>query len=81
MIYVTSRSVVILIFLVYLHLINEAIEPDICQEIYKAIGNHLVNWNIGKLNSSCSYLITNVVVLDINMFCPGIQNMIVCKCN
>lgn len=77
-IHVASKSVTMLIFLVYFYLINKAMKLDVCQSLCKVVGNHLVSWNIKKFNSSCSYLITDVVVLDINILCSKVKDKIVC---
>ncbi len=70
MVRVAPRSVAMLIFLVHPHLINEAVELDVCKSLREAVGNNLVSWNIGELDSSCSHLVTDVVVLDIDILCP-----------
>ncbi len=43
MIRVAPRSVAVLIFLVHSHLINEAVELDVCQGLRGAVVNHLVS--------------------------------------
>ena len=81
MVYVAPRSVAVLILSVYPHLINEAVELDVCQGLPEAVSNHLISWNVGELDSSCSHLVTDVVMLDIDMFCLGVEDKVVCKCD
>lgn len=79
MVCVTLRLKAVLIFLlVYLYLINEVVELNICQGFCKIVDNHLISWNIRKLNSSYFYFITNIVVLNINILCLKMQDKIVC---
>ena len=81
MVRVAPRSVAMLIFLVHPHLINEAVELEVCQGLREAVGHHLVSWNVGELDSSCSHLITDVVVLDIDMLRLGVEDRVVCQCD
>lgn len=49
--YIAFKLKTIFIFLlVYLYLINKAIEFNICQSLYKSISNYLISWNIKKLD-------------------------------
>ena len=71
-----SRFVAMLIFLDYSHLVNKAVEFNVGQCLCKAIGNHLISWYVRKYDSLCSYFITNVVVLNIDMFCTKVENRV-----
>ncbi len=79
MVRVAPRSIAVLIHLVHPCLINEAVELDVCQGLREAVGYHLVSWNVEELDSSCSHLVTDVVMLDIDMFCPGVKDRVVCQ--
>ena len=37
------------------------------QYFFKAVSNHLLYWNIKKLNSLKDYIILDIVMLDINI--------------
>ncbi len=75
------RSVSVLIFSVHPHLINGAVELDVCQGLREAVSNYLVSWNVGKLDSSCSHFVTDVVMLDIDILRPGVKDRVVCQCD
>ena len=66
-----------LIFLGHPHLLNEVVEFDMGQCLCKAVGNHLISWNVGQLNSLCSHLIADVVVLNVNLLYPRVENRVV----
>lgn len=76
-----SPEAVLIFLLVHPDLIDKAVELDVCQGLCKAVGNHLVGWNVGKLDSSCSHLVTDVVVLDVDMLRPGMEDRVVCQCD
>ncbi len=81
MVRVAPRSVAVLIFLVHLHLINEAVELDVCQGLREAVGHHLVSGNVEELDSSFYHLVTDVLVLDIDILCLGVEDRVVCQCD
>lgn len=54
----------------HIHLLNEAIELDASQGLRKAVCNHLVGRDVRELDSLRGHLITDVVVLDIDMLGP-----------
>lgn len=53
--------------LYHAYLLNEGVEFRICQRLYLAIYNHLNNGNIAQFNSLYSKLISDEVVLDVNV--------------
>lgn len=69
-----------LIFLGHPHLFNEVVEFDISQCFCKAVGNHLISWNVGQLDSLCSHLIADVVVLNVSVFCLRVEDRVVGHC-
>lgn len=78
---VAPRFVAMLILLGHPHLVNEAVELDMCQCLREAVGNHLVSWYIGEFDSSFPHLVTDVMVLEIDVFRPGMEDGVVCQCN
>lgn len=69
------------IFLSHLYLIYEVTKFDICQIFYQASSNHLVNWDIGEFDSSSSHHIVDIIMLNINIFCFGIEDEVISQCN
>ena len=65
---------VLLILLGHLYLFDETLEHDIGQCLYEAIGNHLLCWDVGQFDSFCSYLSTVILLLDINMLSPRVED-------
>lgn len=65
-----------LIFLSHSHLFNEVIEFDVDRYFYKAINNHLLNRDIKKLYFFFFYLVTNIVVLDIDVLYPKMEDWV-----
>lgn len=56
-----------------IHLLKQVIELDIGQRFCKAICNYLFNWNVEKLDSLGGYLIADIMMLDIDMFCARVE--------
>lgn len=46
-----------------------------------SIHDHLGDWNIVKIDLLSSYLVTDVMVLDVKVLCLSMVDRIVCKCN
>lgn len=59
------------------HLLHKSEKLDVDEGFYKPIGNYLFGWDVQKLDSFWSYLISNIVVLDINMLCFRMEDWIV----
>lgn len=55
--------------LLYIYLLNKAKQLDMSESLYKAISNYLINKNIKQLDLLNGHLITDIVILDINIFC------------
>lgn len=64
-----------------MHLIKKLVEFCIRQKLGQAVSNHLVNGHIGKVNSSNSYFVSDVMVLDIDVLCLRIEDRILSKSN
>lgn len=69
-----------LIFLGHPHLFNKTIELDIGQRLYKAISDLLLNRDIRKFDSLDSYLIADVVVLNINLLYLRVEDWVIPQC-
>lgn len=63
----------------HIHLFNKAMKFNVGQSFCKVIYNHLVGWNVEKLYPFWCHLITNVVVLDIDMLSLWVENWVVCQ--
>ncbi len=49
-------------------------EFDVSESLCKAVCNHLVGWNVREFDSLRGHLVTDVVVLDIDVFAGGAEN-------
>lgn len=47
---------------------------NVYQRLGQALGYHLVSWNIGELNPFSSNFITNIIMLDIDIFCLSMKD-------
>lgn len=65
--------------LCYIHLFDEGVEFCVCQRLCQAVCNHLGGGHVGQLDSFRSNLISDIVVLDVNMLCSRVENRIVCQ--
>lgn len=63
----------------HVHLLDEMMELDVCQRFCEAISNHFFRWNVRKLDSLRGYFISDVMVLDIDVFCPRVEYWVVCQ--
>lgn len=54
-------------------------KSDMRQGLGQAVYNHLLGWNVREFNPFRSYFITDVMMLDVNMLRPGVENRIICK--
>ncbi len=61
----------------HVHLFDESMKLDVSQGLCKAVCNYLVGWDIREFDSLWGHLITDVVVLDIDMFGPGVEDWVV----
>lgn len=52
-------------------------EFDVCQCLYKTIGNHLACWDVQEFNLLGCNLIANIIVLDVYIFGLGIEEWVV----
>ena len=77
-IYMALGIVAILtIILGHLHLLYESEKLDVGEDFCKPVGNHLFGRDIRKLDFLCSYLISNVVVLDVDVLRSRMEDWIV----
>lgn len=51
-----------------IYLLDKLIEFDVSESFCKAFCNHLISWNKQEFDFFENYLVTNVVVLNINIF-------------
>ena len=51
------------------------------ERLRKAIGNHLWDWDVRQANPSSKYFVSNVVVLDVDVFRPCVENRAACQSN
>lgn len=63
-------SIIMISVLGHIHLIDKLIELDVSQDFCKAVYNHLVGQHVQKCDFLQGHLITDIVVLNINMFDP-----------
>lgn len=61
----------------YIHLFDELMELAIRQGLYKAVCNHLVYRNIWEIDYLWNHLVTDIVVLDIDMLSLWMEDWIV----
>lgn len=52
-------------------------ELDVCQSLCQAICDHLIGWDVGKLDPFGSHLIADIMVLNVDVFCSRMENRIV----
>lgn len=65
----------------YMHLIQKSVKFCIHQKLDQAIGNHFVSEYVGDVNFSSSYLVLDIVMLDIDMFCLRVEDKVMSKSN
>lgn len=65
----------------HMYLIQKPVELCMRQRLGLAVGNHIVNKHVNEVDSSNSYLVSNVMMLDINLLCLRVKNRIVNKSN
>lgn len=47
---------------------------DMCQRFGQAVCNHFFNWDVREINSLCGNFVMDVMILDNDIFDPGIKN-------
>ena len=52
-------------------------EFDVCLGLRETIGNHLARWNIREFNPSGCNLVANIMMLDVYVLGPGVEDWIV----
>lgn len=64
----------------HIHLLYKTMKIDICQHLCKTVSNHFFYLEIHLLNSLSCNLVTDVMILDINVFCLSIKDWVMCQC-
>lgn len=54
-------------------------EFDVRQGLCQAVCNHLLSWNVRELDSFRGHFVTDIVMLDVNMLCSGVEDGVVSK--
>lgn len=52
-------------------------ESDVRQGLCQAVCNHLLGWIVGELDPFRSHSVTDVVVLEVDVFCPRMKDRVV----
>lgn len=68
-----------LLSLGHLHLLDKGVELCMCQGFCQTVGNHLASRHISQFDPPGLHLISNVVVLNIDVFGPGVKYWVVCQ--
>lgn len=67
----------ILTLLGHLHLSDKPVEFDVCQGLCEAIGNHFICWDVREFDLLHCNLIANIMMLDVYMLGPGMEDRVV----
>ena len=63
----------------HIHLLDETMELEVGQSFCKAVSNHLFRWDVGQLDSLGCNLIADVMVLDVDVLGPRMEDWVVCQ--
>lgn len=67
--------------LCHIHLIQKTVEFGIYQRLNETVGNYFVSGYIYEIDSTSGYLISDIMILNINVFGSRIKDWVVGKSN
>lgn len=65
----------------HLYLFDECVEFCIYQSLDQAVCNHLSDAHVGQFDLSCSDLVSDIMVLDVNVLGSGMEDKFVLQSN
>lgn len=63
------------------HLVDKSAELALGKSFCQAVGNHLRGWDVGQVDSSREYLVSDVIMLDVDVLGSCMEDWIMSKCS